>query len=115
MVPDIEVIVLTEDVDFSDHCRGVSKPRVDRNPALCVELPRLAEVVHPVEVLGAGGKRGGNHLCKLALDFHPDRHRINENQRAGQACDEQLGPIAVLDRGSKQRWDLETTFVVDLG
>ena len=66
VISDIKVVVLTEDVDFSDHRCRVSKLAVDQDSALSVELPGLAEVIHPVKVLGTGRQRRGD-LCQFAF------------------------------------------------
>ena len=53
MIPHVEVVVLSEDVDFSGHACRITQPRVDDHAPLRVDLRHLAEVVRSVEILQA--------------------------------------------------------------
>ena len=48
-IPDLQVVVVPEHVDFARHARGLAQPLVDDDASLRVDLGGLAEIVHAVE------------------------------------------------------------------
>ncbi len=114
VVPDVEVVVLAEDVHFAAHPRRFAQPRMDDHAPLRVERRRLTEVVDAVEELQACGMRGG-HPSHLFFQAHPDRHGVNADVLPREARHEHVGSVLPLDEAPERIRDLEPPLVIDLG
>ena len=85
--------------------------RRNERPALWVELDCLAVEIHAIEKLEARGMVP-RHERQLALDFEPDRHRVNPDTIAGHARDEDVRAVLVLNDPPENRRDFESALFV---
>jgi hypothetical protein len=57
----------------------------------------------------------GRGAREALLEREPDGHGIDADRLPRQARHEQLGPVRLLDEGTKSVRDLEPTLIIDFG
>src|SRR5579864_3037705 len=112
VVPDLEMIHLTEYVDFADHRRRLTKPRRNDDTALAVNFRKLTEEIDPVQEFQTGWMRRGN-LREPSFELGPDRHRVDPDRVTVQTGDEQFAPMLILDERAEAVGDFESPPVVN--
>src|SRR5215831_14412493 len=96
LVPHLEIIELAEHAHIADDRRAVAQQLRHDDAALRIELARLAVVADAIEKLAAR-RMAGWHLQQPLLDLEPHGHRVNAHRLAGDARDEHIGTMEVLE------------------
>jgi hypothetical protein len=96
VVPDVEPVVLAENIHLARHRRRVAKPHRNQHPPLYVELGDLAEVVHAIEKTQLCRMCGG-HRAELLLDVEPHGHRVDADELAREAGNEQFAAVLAFE------------------
>src|SRR6185295_6690347 len=107
-----EVVLQAEHAHLARHGRALAQELRQHDAPLLVHRHRLAEEVHPVEE-ALLRRIGGRNFGQTALDLEPHRHRIDAHVFAGDAGDEELGSVLLLDEHTKPVGDLESPLLVD--
>jgi len=103
---------LAQTADVADDRRALAKVCRNERPALRVEFDCLTVEIHAIEKLEPRGMVP-RHQRQLALDFEPDRHRVNSYAIASHAGDEDVRAVLVLNDPPKNRRDFESALFVD--
>src|SRR5262245_24898414 len=113
-VPDIEIALVPQHRHITRHLGGFPEERLDHHAPLRIEASGAPVVVHAVQEAHNRGVHGRDG-CYFFLDFQPDGHRINPDVLSGQAGDEHVLAVLLLDVVSERGGDLQATLLVDPG